>query len=386
MKVVLNASAMVPPMTGIGHYTRQLLAGLIAKPDCDLYAFHHLKIVRFSDEMLNFSDKRVRGDAGLTFRRTIRQVPGAYFLRSKMTDFLFKYQIQSHCHDAIYHEPNYILKPFDGACISTVHDLSWLHYPEYHPKERVHYMEREMPKTLERADHFITDSFYVKNEMVCFLGVSPERISVVPLGVSTEFFPRCESELTPVLRKYGLTYKTYLLAVATLEPRKNLQGLLDAFERLPAALRQHFPLVVVGGRGWNCASLEKRLDRLEQRGEGRQLGYVRREELPLIYSGARGFAFPSHYEGFGLPPLEAMASGTPVLVSDNSAMAEVVGDVGIKVNGQDSEAITAGLLTLLEDDDFCEKNKTSGMLRAKNYTWERCVDQTFQVYQQVSRQ
>lgn len=382
MKVLLNIEALIPPLTGIGCYTQQLLQGLLRNGQCEVSCFFDYKIFA-CQEVPVLSPPLSSLTHYAKIKRFVRHIPGAYELRSMLRDFFFAQAIKNTHQDVLYHEPNYILKPFPGPAISTIHDLSWLHYPQFHPKERIRYMEREMPKALRRATHFITDSDYVKNEIVSLLGVAPERITTIPLGVSERFYPRPQSECRTALEKNGLSYGGYLLAVATLEPRKNFTGLLDAFELLPAPLRQRFPLVVVGGKGWRSHSLERRLERLERCAEVRLLGYVAAEELPLIYAGARAFAFPSYYEGFGLPPLEAMASGIPVLVADNSAMSEVVAEAGLKVEARDPEAISAGLQRLLLDDDFRAGAVAEGRRRAEIFTWQRCVEKTIEVYRMV---
>jgi alpha-1,3-rhamnosyl/mannosyltransferase len=281
---------------------------------------------------------------------------------------------------AIYHEPNYILRPYSGCSIATIHDLSFLHYPQYHPKERVKFMERELPGTLAQAAHIITDAEYVKSELVKYFGIPSESITAIPLGVSADFQPRIERQTQGVLNKYSLDHDGYLLSVATQEPRKNLEGLLQAYLNLPESMQRHFPLVLVGGHGWNCEKIEKRLQSLELKGTVRRLGFVPAHELPCLYSGAAAFAYPSFYEGFGLPPLEAMASATPVLVADNSAMTEVVGDAGIQVDSNDSAAIALGLEQLLSDPVYRKQAGQMGQERAASYTWGKCVDRTLAVY------
>lgn len=387
MNILLNCESLTPPLTGIGHYTRQLILGLCASAQCDLYGFIHGRVSHISspEEFLPAEEGRGKqpGYGSVWLRHFVRRVPGAYTLRSRIAQETFRKRIKNICADAIYHEPNYILKPFEGICVATVHDLSCMHYPEYHPRERVQFMEREFPKTLKRADHFITVSEYVKNEMVSFLGVAPEKITAIHHGVGSEFHPRSTPELTPVLSRYNLKCSGYLLAVATLEPRKNLDALLEAYMRLSETQRKKTPLVLAGGKGWCSNALEARIRRLEDLGHVRTLGYVPDADLPFIYAGAHAFAFPSHYEGFGLPPLEAMASGVPVLVADNSAMSEVVAHAGIKVNAHDGDALFAGLEQLLCDEQTRSDMACSGLERAQDFSWGKCIHGTLDVYKHL---
>ncbi|HEU4663669.1 MAG TPA: glycosyltransferase family 1 protein, partial [Dokdonella sp.] len=175
--------------------------------------------------------------------------------------------------------------------------------------------------------------------------------------------------------------------VATQEPRKNLARLARAYAALPAALRRRHPLVVVGARGWLNAELERTIAPLESAGDVRRLGYVDESELPLLYSAAHAFAFPSLYEGFGLPVLEALASGVPVLTSTGSSLGEIVrgenGDVALCVDPLDETALREGLSRVLEDRDWRAHVVGAGVARAAGYRWSRCVDETVAVYREV---
>jgi glycosyltransferase involved in cell wall biosynthesis len=384
MKVIVNIESLAPPLTGIGRYTQELLAGLQHHPGIEqVSCFANTSMVDSSfatGDVLSYS---ILPQKLKCVSQVIRGFPGAYRLRSLIRSFFFRRATRQGYADAVYHEPNFILQPFDGPCVTTIHDLSHIRYPDCHPRERVRYMERELPKTLERATHIITDSVFVKDELVSTLGVSASRISAIPLGVGGQYRPRSAHDVQDVLRRYRLSCGRYLLVVATLEPRKNLQGLITAYMRLSLAVRRRFPLILVGGRGWKSSALEKTIAHLESAGEIRRLGYLPASDLPSIYAGAGAFAFPSHYEGFGLPPLEAMASGVPVLVSGNSSMTEVVGDVGILVNKDDPDSICQGLERLLVDDLFRQKACIKGPERASEFTWAKCVEQTIAVYRKA---
>ena len=382
MKVLLNVESLIPPLTGIGYYTQNLLAGLREHDDCQVLCFAQSRIIDPGNES-EAVDLVQQQREFEKMRRIVRGIPGAYQLRSYVRNFMFRRATQNRFGAAIYHEPNYILKPFDGVAVATIHDLSYIHYSQYHPRERVRYMERELPRTLEKAAHFITDCQFVKDELISILGVVAERITAIPLGVGSQYHPRSEESIQGTMQKYHLQFGHYLFAVATLEPRKNLAGLMTAYMRLPLKERRRFPLVLVGGRGWQCHELEERIAKLEAAGELRYLGYVAAEDLPAIYSGAAGFAFPSHYEGFGLPPLEAMASGVPVLTSSNSAMSEVVGTAGILIDPKDDDAIYQGLVQLLSDDQWRRQAIMDGLSRASQFSWPHCVEQTMAVYRQV---
>jgi alpha-1,3-rhamnosyl/mannosyltransferase len=267
-----------------------------------------------------------------------------------------------------------------------VHDLSWLDYPEAHPVERVRFLDRHLPRTLERADRVLTDSAFIADEIASRFGVPRAKIRAIPLGVDAAYRPRSRDEIAPVLEKHGLRDSAYLLVVATLEPRKNLERLARAYAALPSTLKARHPLAIVGARGWLNRDLERVLAPLEAGGTVRRLGYVAENELPSIYAGAHAFAFPSLYEGFGLPVLEAMASGVPVLTSNVSSLPEVAGDAALTVDPLDERALSENLARLLEDDTWRDAASARGILRAREYPWSRCVEATVDAYRETSHE
>jgi alpha-1,3-rhamnosyl/mannosyltransferase len=241
-------------------------------------------------------------------------------------------------------------------------------------------MDKRLPASLARASRVIAVSDFVRREVIAMLDVKPEKVCTVYNGIDTVFHPRSQEELQPMLERYGLTGLRYLLAVTTLEPRKNLVSLYAAFSRLSDRLKRNHPLIVVGAKGWRTEGIEQAMAPLLQKGEVRWMGYVPADDLPILYAGAHAFVFPSLYEGFGFPPLEAMASGVPVLTSASSALAEVAGDAALLVNPEDIGQLSDGLLCLLTDEEFRKRARAKGLLRAALFTWERCIDQTVQVY------
>lgn len=374
LRLILNVDAISAPLTGIGVYTRELALGLERAPQlAGLRLFSAYRWVANSEQAFEVNRTIQSVRRMLPFKRTALEG----YTAARAT--LFRRSTR-HLTDHVLHAPNFVLMPFDGPCVATVHDISYLRYPQFHPVERVRFLERHLPPTLARADALIVDSAYVRDELISVLGVDPAKLHVVPLGVDAAFHPRPEADTAAVLAAHGLARDGYLLVVATQEPRKNLERLVDAYAALPAAVRATLPLVIVGARGWLDSAFARRVGPLERRGDVRRLGFVADADLPAIYAGARAFAFPSLYEGFGLPLLEAMASGIPVLTSEAASMPEVVGDAALCVDPLDVGAIRDGLQRLIGDAPWRERAVAAGLTRAAGYTWSRTVDATLAVY------
>lgn len=310
----------------------------------------------------------------------LSRAPGYARLRNLVQIERFKRFTRGLEQPLIYHEPNYVLRPFNGPSITTIHDLGWLRFPEYVAPNALRWLERGMPATLERANRIIAVSQTIADELTRELGVDPRRIVVTPLGVDPVYRPASPDLLADVLRPLGLTPGSYTLAVSTLEPRKNLAGLVRAYTRLPPALTSSCPLVVVGAQGWQMDAIEQALDRAYRLGVLKVLGYVDSALLPSLYAGARALAAPSYYEGFGLPVIEAMACGTPVITSDQGALAEVAGDAAILVDPRDDDALKTGLERLLSDAQLRHRLSLAGVARARQYDWANTIERTLAAY------
>ena len=379
MKIIFNVDAITAPLTGIGRYALEIARGLA----------QHAQIeeLRLYSAYQWVDDPAHALEANRTIAAIRRNVPfktQALELYTQIRSAMFRLHTRT-LKGWILHTPNYVLMPFDGPALTTVHDLSWLSFPEAHPVERVRFLDRHLPKTLARANLVLTDSDFIAAEIAERFGVARAKIRAIPLGVDANYRPRPREEIAPVLAKHDLAESAYLLVVATLEPRKNLARLVRAYAALAPALRARHPLVIAGARGWLSGELEKAIAPLEAKGEARRLGYVGEGELPAIYAGAHAFAFPSLYEGFGLPVLEAMASGVPVLTSSVSSLPEVAGDIALLVDPRDDEALRAGLERVLEDSPWRSSASAHGVSRAREYPWSRCVDATVDAYSFVSR-
>ena len=375
MRVAFNATALLSPMTGIGQYAHQLAQGLQQNVDIDLdlfYASGWRKEIR-SEPLPNI----------VSLKSMVRRfVPRSYDISRVLQQKFFTAGTRQALND-IYHEPNFLAFRFEGPSVITVHDLSWIRHPDMHPLERVRAMDKYFQPGLERASLILTDSEFVKRELMDVFSIKPERIKPVLLGVEALFRPQSSPETMAVLNQHQLAHGNYLLAVGTLEPRKNLQVALRAFMQLPANFRKTFPLVLVGMKGWHTSELEKEIAPLVRAGQVRQLGYLPREDLATIIAGARTLIYPSVYEGFGLPPLEAMACGVPVIVSNVSSLPEVVGDTGLLIDPHDVDGLASAIKTLFDSPGLRQKLSHKALQRSATFTWSRCVDQTVDAYRSV---
>ena len=280
----------------------------------------------------------------------------------------------------LYHEPNHIPMPWQGPILTTVHDLSVLRHPEWHPADRVDWYQRDFHTGIGRTTHFISVSEFTRGEMIDCLGLDPARITVIPNGVRAIFHPRPADQVASWLRTAGLPTE-YILYVGTIEPRKNLPGLIEAYACLPAPASR-FALVIAGMSGWAKESLRTLAARHGISDRVHVTGYVSDEDLAWLYNGARLLAWPSFYEGFGLPPLEAMASGTPVVTSNCAAMPEYVGDAGLLVDPEDVAGLSAAMRELIEDDALHADLSRRGRERARPLTWQRCAAEHARLYRQ----
>jgi len=271
----------------------------------------------------------------------------------------------------LYHETNMIARPFTGPTVVTMHDLSWRAHPELYPPTLVAWIERRLPATVRQATRFVSVSEFTARTMVAELGIDRRRIDVVSPGVSPLFRPIPAREAAPVLARFGLPDRGYTLAVSTVEPRKNFGRLLAAHARLPTALRVRTPLVIAGGRGWGHTLDDDAARRAQADGTLRLLGHVPDADLVALYARAAVVAYPSLYEGFGLPVLEAMACGTPVVTSDGTALRDTAGDAALLVDPLDTDAMSGALRHVLEDTALAETLRVRGVLRAARFSWDR---------------
>lgn len=271
----------------------------------------------------------------------------------------------------------------DVPTVATIMDLIPLLHPEWIRQDLKSLKSWLFATSIRRADHIITISEYSKQDIVQHLGIKPERISVTPLGVDPVYFERIEApQREAVLEKHGLK-PGFFLFVGTLQPRKNLLRVLEAFQQLPEAVRKEHPLLIVGRDGWSNEELLPQLEALQQCGEGRWLRYLPQSEVLALLQSAGALVFASLYEGFGLPVIEAFAAQCPVIASNTTSVPEVTGDAAWSVDPFSAESISAAMLDVLQQSNEREQKIQRGLARARHYTWQACAQQTLEVYRKV---
>lgn len=268
--------------------------------------------------------------------------------------------------------------------VVTIHDILFEHYPELFEAIFILRSKTFVRQSIRRADAIITISNYSREDICNTYGIDKNKIFVTPLGVNKSFRPETSAErINKVLLKYGIEGQ-YILFVGRLEPRKNIPTLIEAFSLLIKNGFEEYSLVIGGAKDFGYEEIFKAAGSSVGVHKIIFPGTIFEKDLPVLMSGAKIFAYPAFYEGFGLPVLEAMACGTPVVTSNTSSLPEIVGDAGILVNPYEVESLFSGLRTLLTDDNLFNQIRGRGIQRAKLFSWELCAEKTLQVYSNLN--
>ena len=351
--------------SGVGNYTAQLLAALIDRADARQY-------VLLANRALN----------GEMPRGTLGQVGRRFPNRSAWMQFALPRDLAAVQPDVCHFTNS--LAPLRAPCplVITLHDMSLFVHAQLHPLKSQLFVRPIIPAVARRATAIITVSHHAKREIVAGLQVPPEKVHVIYEAAAPQYrVIDNAAELDRVRRRYELE-RPFVLYVGTIEPRKNLTRLVRAF----AQVKHQCPdleLVLVGQLGWKYTSLLRAIEDLNLGRAVRRLGYVPGEDLPALYNLARTLAFPSLYEGFGLPVVEAMACGTPVLTSNGSSLAEIAVNASYLIDPLDVDDIARGLLCLATDDDWHARLRSAGLARSAQFSWQRAAAETVRVYDAV---
>ena len=371
LRLILSVEALEPRLSGIGRYSWELAQRLPLMNGVEKIRFY-----RNGEWIIDPASLLVDRTGGAQRHIVYR------WLR-KHSKWVRNLRDASVMRSHLFHGPNYFLPPRGEGGVITVHDLSIFRYPETHPAARLRQFERYFRLSVERAGHIITDTETTRAEVASFLAIDPAMVTAVPLAASPDFHPRTDAAIAPTLARYDLVPQSYALCVSTVEPRKRIAELLFAWEKLPPGVRNRWPLMVTGGAGWLSDVVKERMIKGAREGWVRYLGFVPDADLPLLYAGAALFVYPSVYEGFGLPPVEAMASGVPVVVADASCLPEVTGGAAMLVAPEDIDAFASRLQQALVDDGWRKQARAAGLRVASGYSWDRCARETMDVYRSL---
>jgi len=370
----LDLSPAVHQHAGLGRYAQELLLALAAADGQNEYVvFYNNPAAARVDPSLERFPKIT---TPLSYKPWRLSAMLAHFTRIPQ-DHLFSGV-------DLFHATDHLLPYFRRVkSVFTLHDLIFLFHPETHKPLNRWFLTLMMPRFLRAADAIIAVSECTKRDAIRFYGIPEEKITVIYEGVNPRFRPVGPEAMAAVRARYGLP-EHFILYVGTIEPRKNLTVLLEAFSNLQSAIC-NLHLVFVGKKGWLYEGFFHRLRELGLEDRVIFTGYVPDEDLPAIYSAADLFVFPSLYEGFGLPVLEAMACGTPVVCSNTSSLPEVAGDAALLVDPTDVRALAGAMERALRDEILWATLRAMGMEKARQFTWEEAAQKTLTVYRRVGR-
>lgn len=384
LRIAYHRSPALIARTGVGHYTADLMEALCRRDDLHIAPLPAGIVARAYRHMQPLLTPKQPGAAGSSLQRSrIKSVlRAAYRSAQRAFQWNVSRQLTPRRHD-IYHEPNFPVLPSDIPTVLTLHDLSCLLMPEHHPPERVATYEKQLPRVLSQTSHIIAVSEFVRGEIIRVLGWPAERVTAIYHGVRPGLGPLLGDEVRATLSALGLP-PSYLLHVGTIEPRKNLLLLMQAYCRLPAALRESCPLVLAGGWGWNVREIADYFHSHARHHGVRHLGYLRDESFSALYNGARALVFPSHYEGFGLPCLEMLACGGAVLASTAGTLQEIFGGHAHTIGAEDADGWTNAMARVIADDDWHAALRSRSLEFAEQFSWNRCALETHAVYRRVA--
>lgn len=376
LKVIIDATPLLKNLTGIGYVTYIYSKGL-SKYINSTYFYAWF----FSD---NLRQRPLGGfEAKVNFVK--KYLPRPYIVTHSIKTIIFNIGIFIKNPDLIF-QPNYnIFKTYKKIpTVIVVHDLSHIRYAKFHPDDRVDYFNANLDYSIKNCSKIVTISEFSKQELIDLNMAEEKNIEVIYNGVSPEFKPLNEHKNTEdFFKKYNLKEKEYILFVGTFEPRKNLSLLLESYNEYYNTSQNPIELILVGTSGWKNEFFNDELKKILQLPTVKRLGFISDDELKIVYAGAKIFVFPSFYEGFGLPPLEAMASGTAVITSNVSSIPEVVEDAGILIDPFDKNELLEAINYLDTNNDVRKEYEKKGLIQAKKFNWDDSIKKLNNLFENI---
>ena len=370
----LQARVQDTKLDGIGIYTKAIWDALQQEQDVELYP-------------LTFTDKKSLQLTSKFLHSEISATPLPYPLHSGLSAILKrpigelkKYEQQI---DIFFAPDHHIPILHNTPVVATVMDIIPLIHPEWASSRLRSLKNYAFKRAVESATHIITVSQHSKSDILQNFAIEAENISVVPLGVEERFFERVSVEEREQVQKKYQIEREFFLFVGTLQPRKNILRMIDAYMQLPQSIKDETMLVLVGQDGWGSDALQERIDRLITSQSGLWLSYLPQEEIYSLMQSAKAILYPSLYEGFGLPILEGFASQTPLITSNITSMPEVAGDAALLVDPYTIDEITEAMIALFRDEQLCKELVNRGRLRVEQFTWQNSIEKHREVFQLV---
>jgi len=380
-KLLIDTISLLSPHTGIARYTYEISKKLqnLTTDRYEIYFDYGLH----TKELISTNNKTKKSDILSYIKSIIVQNPTIKYIARMILQYISKYTSPTY---DIYWQPNFIPNPNIKAkkVITTVHDFSFYLQPQWHPKERVKYFEKHFWKHTKKSDHIITGSHFSKQEIIKYLQYPKDNISVIYHGVNHDIYKIYDKKTLSITKnKYHLNDR-FILCVGSLEPRKNLINLIKAYTKLDINIKDEFKLLLVGFKGWENNDIKDILQ--QEKDYINYIGYISDIELAHIYNMASLFVYPSLYEGFGLPPLEAMACGCVVIASDVTSIPEVCKEYAIYIDPLSINDITNKIKYILQNPQLKEKLSKQGIDYAKTFDWDKSAKEHLKIFDKVTVQ
>mgnify|MGYP001191018519 CR=1 FL=1 len=371
MRVLLNALSVINQKTGIGEYTKNVYEELSKNKKIDIDLFVGNKVIENLEDTLNSSTNNV------TIRNFIRdRIPFSYDVARHVRQLGFNKILNKNSY-SIYHEPNFISLNSNIPVVLNIHDLSWISHPKMHPNRRVKSLKKHVPLSLKKSKKIIVDSYFIKNELLNHFDINENDVHVIYLA-SKYKFKTYKNNFEDFLLANNLTYKEFFICVGTLEPRKNLANCIKSYLLLPKSIRIKYPLIIIGAHGWKFDKSTLEIDETIK-----FIGYVEDQSLEYLYHGALALLYLSVYEGFGLPPLEAMSCKTVAITSNKGTLKELYADSSISLDPNDCLSLKQNMLKLIEDKSFQLYFTKKGFTYSKNFSWNKTANKVLDLYKEI---